>query len=121
MSWTQVGIEWKHGFGSFAITGYLPTSIVDVIEYDRADITGANGETITKIGKNRKQKISGTLRVQSSVTTFPQQMDIVTVTPVGGTAKKFFVERWTPTFSDDITTCEIELVREDSMSSVYDA
>lgn len=121
MAWTQVGIEWKHDFASFAITGYMPTSLVDEIVYDRADVLGQDAETITKLGKNKKRVISGSLQVKASVTEFPEQMDIISVTVPESGSVKFFVEKWTPTYSNDICTCAIELVREDSMTATYDA
>lgn len=120
----QVGVQWMHGFQSFAITGYMPESITDEFLYDLEDMQGVQKETVTKIGTNPRREIVTSLFVKGTVAIadLPVMMDIISITPTeGGSAVKFFVNKSVPSYSNDKTKLSLNLVREDSMAATYDA
>ena len=113
MSIVQRGVQFKIGIGSVELDGYaLRSWSGPTIEYTRQDVTGTLGEVLTKIGKDKRRKITGTIIAKAAKgQTINQHEFCYVMAPLNNV---YYVERASPTYSEDILTLELELVRLDA-------
>lgn len=118
----QVGQQWRVEFGSFAYTGFLPTSVTHKITADDAAIKDERDATISHILTDPRVELTLDLNVKSTASiTPPAKGATVTVTTPAGVSTKFYTNDATMSFSPGITKLSISLIREDSMQATYDA
>jgi len=120
----QIGKAFKVEYGSFAYTGYQPTSIGNTRTADVESIKDTRNANIShQITNPGKQiNVSALIEDSSGSVTPPDIGDIITLTPPEGTSQKFILlSPATVTHGNGITSISMTLTREDSMAATYDA
>ena len=120
----QIGKAFKVEYGSFAFTGYQPTSVSNVRNADVESIKDIRNANISHQITNPGKQITVTALIEDSggSITPPDIGDIITLTPPEGTSTKYcLLSSPSVTHSNGITTISMTLTREDSMAATYDA
>ena len=118
----QKGQQWMVEYGSFAYTGYLPTSITFKDTADDEAVKDERNATISHILTDPRIEMSCDLLIKSTGSiTPPAKGDYITLTPPQGTSTKYYCNDATVSFSSGISRLSLTLLREDSMIATYDA
>ena len=120
----QIGKAFKVEYGSFAYTGYQPTSISNTRTADVESIKDIRNANISHQITNPGKQITITCLIEDAAgsITPPDVGDIITLTPPEGTSTKYcLLSSPSVTHSNGITNLSMTLTREDSMAAYYDA
>lgn len=114
MAIIQVGTEWLMGFSGGTITGYVPTTWTQEAVYNRATIYGESQEAISHIGKNKMTQMSGAFMCKSTAVLPKEHRWVYLKGPDDAAAKMYYVDKATPTYSNDILNLALTVLLPDS-------
>ena len=121
MSAIQRGTTLQVSFGSFSLTGYVPSKVtVTYPDGNKKEIRDVNGAMMTKIFMDPMVKLECDVVVLSTASIKAPKDGIgVAITPPEGTATTMMSEGSTADFEAGETRLHFKLVLEDSMAGKY--
>jgi hypothetical protein len=121
MSAIQRGTTLKVSFGSFSLTGYVPSKVtVTYPDGNKKEIRDVNGAMMTKIFMDPMTKLDCDVVVLSTASIkAPKDGLGVALTLVDGTSTTMMSEGSTADFEAGETRLHFKLVLEDSMAGQY--
>ena len=120
---TQLGEQWKLGFGGVDYTGYMPTDVEVTPTGETEAIPNEDGATCSIITTNKGQEQSYTFLIKSTGSLTPPEKDsIVSFKGPGDAAvvKRRVLESAVK-YSKGISQLTLKVIREASMAAAYDA
>jgi len=120
---TQLGQEWKLGFGGAEYTGYMPTDASVKPTGEEEIIKDEENATATVITYDKGKAVDFTFLIKSTGSvTQPEKNSIVSLkAPGDAAATKYRVVDADVKFSRGVSQLTLSLIREVSMATVYDA
>ena len=120
---TQLGTQWKIGFGGVDYVGFMPTDVEVTPTAETERIPDENNATATIITYDKGQEQSYTFLIKSAGTLAPPDKDsLVSFKGPGDVAavKRRVVDSSTK-YSKGVTQLTLKVIREVSMAAAYDA
>lgn len=120
---TQLGAQWKLGFGGVEYTGYMPTDAEVSPTGESESVPDENGATCSVITTNKGQEQSYTFLIKSTGSLVPPEKDSLVSFkgPGDATAVKRRVLESAVKYSKGISQLTLKVIREASMAAAYDA
>lgn len=120
---TQLGQQWKIGFGGAAYTGYMPTDVEVKPTGEEEIIPDENNATATVITYNKGKELSMTFLIKSTGSIEPPAKNTLVDLKGPGDAQDvtYRCTEASTKHTRGVTELTLSLIREDSMAATYDA
>lgn len=121
----QLGTAYEIGIGSLSYSGYEAVDGDFSYAKDTEEHKDARGAVVSVISRNPRSEFKATFNILNGTdaTTLvpPAPNTVITLTPPQGTSTKWRVRSASVKTSVNISQLSLDLVREDSMATTYDA
>ncbi len=120
---TQLGQEWKLGFGGAEYTGYMPTDASVKPTGEEEIIKDENNASVSVLTYDKGKAVDFTFLIKSTGSIdAPEKNSLVSLkAPGDAAATKYRAVEAEAKFSRGVTEMSMSLIREVSMAAAYDA